>query len=137
MHYMLLVIADESKPPLPNPELTRLMLAYRDFTGDLVKSGRFRAGAPLQPSSRTTTVREEAGKRLVNDGPFADGKHQLAGYYLVECAHLDEAIAIAGRIPGVHLGEAIEIRPLVPAPDPSGAANVVSDSPDGVGCASA
>ena len=128
MQYMLLVIADESRPPLPNPELSRLMLAYRDFTEDLAKSGHFRAGAPLQPSSRTTTVREQGGKRLVKDGPFGEGKHQLAGYYLVECAHLDEAIAIAGRIPGVRHGEAIEIRPLVPTPDPGGAANVVSDS---------
>jgi hypothetical protein len=93
------------------------MQAYGAFTQDIIKSGHFRAAAQLQPTSKAATVREKSGKRLITGGPFAEAKEHLAGYYLVECEHLDEAIAIAGRIPGVRLGEAIEIRPLVPMPE--------------------
>jgi hypothetical protein len=117
MQYLLLIIADESKPMPPPAEMSKLMQAYTDFTQEIARGGQLRAGAPLQPSSKATTVREQGGKRQVTDGPFATGKNQLAGYYLVECEHLDQAIAIAGRIPGVRLGEAVEIRPLVPMPE--------------------
>jgi hypothetical protein len=116
MQYMLLIIADETKAPLPATELSKVVQAYQDFTADIVESGHFRAGAPLQPASRATTVREKNGQRLITDGPFAESREHLAGYYLVECEHLDEAIAIAGRIPCVRYGEAVEIRPLMPTP---------------------
>jgi len=97
MQYMLQIIADETKP-LPAPtELARLGHAYAEFTQGIVDSGHFRAGVRLQPTSEATTVREKNAKRIVTDGPSRDAKENLAGYYLVECAHLDEAIAIAAR----------------------------------------
>jgi len=117
MQYMLLIIADESRPLPPPAELSKLMQAYGQFTQELMRSGHHRAGAPLQTTASATTVREVGGKRQVTGGPFAAGRQQVAGYYLVECAHLDEAIAIAARIPGVRLGESVEIRPLVPLPE--------------------
>jgi hypothetical protein len=112
MQFMLMIIADETKP-LPSPaELKKLGEEYRDFTHDIVKSGQLRSAIRLRPSSRATTVR---GKKIA-DGPFSHAKEQPAGFFLVDCEHLDEAISIASRIPGVRLGEAIEIRPVVPLP---------------------
>jgi hypothetical protein len=97
MQYMPQIIADETKP-LPAPtELARLGHAYAEFTQSIVDSGHFRAGVRLQPTSEATTVREKNAKRIVTDGPFRDAKEHLAGYYLMECAHLDGAIAIAAR----------------------------------------
>jgi hypothetical protein len=116
MQYMLMIIADETRAPLPAGELSGLMQAYRAFTDGIMQSGHFRSGAPLLPSPRATTVREQGGRRVLTDGPFSDAKQHIAGYYVVECKDLDEAIAIAGRIPAVRIGEAIEIRPLVPMP---------------------
>jgi hypothetical protein len=117
MHYMLMIIADETRALPPAAELSKLAQDYREFTEEIARSGHLLAGVQLQPTSKATTVRQRGGKRLVTDGPFAQGKEHLAGYYLVECQHLDEAIAMAGRIPGVRLGEAVEIRPLVPMPE--------------------
>ena len=116
MQYMLSIIADETKPMPPTPALMKLMQGYKDFTDGLVQSGQLRGAVRLHPSAMATTVRETNGKRAITDGPAASGTEHLAGYFLVECAHLDEALAIAGRIPGVQLGEAIEIRPVVPNP---------------------
>lgn len=122
MQYLLMIIADESKPVPPTAELSELMRAYREFTESIAASGHLRGGAALQPSPSATTVREQGGRRLVSDGPFAGGQRHLAGYFLVECRHLDEAIAIAGRVPGLRLGEAVEVRPLAPLPEEAGAA---------------
>jgi hypothetical protein len=115
MQYMLMIHGDPNKwREMPEAQRAKVMDEYRVFTQDIVKSGHFRAGAQLQPPSTATTVREKNGKRLTTDGPFVEAKEQLGGYYLVECAHLDEAIAIAGRIPSVRVGDAVEIRPLAP-----------------------
>jgi hypothetical protein len=115
MQYMMLIYADETQwKKMPGDQLSRVMDEYREFTQGIVKSGHFRAGSQLQPTSTATTVREKNGKRLTTDGPFAESKEQLGGYYLLECKDLDEAVAIAGRIPGVRIGDIIEIRPLVP-----------------------
>jgi hypothetical protein len=115
MQYILMIYADPTKwREMPETKRSKLMDDYRAFMHDIVKSGHFRAGAQLQPASTATTVREKGGKRLTTDGPFVEAKEHLGGYYLVECEHLDEAIAIAGRIPGVRFGDAVEIRPLVP-----------------------
>jgi hypothetical protein len=116
MQYMLMIHADETKPLPTGDDLTKLINGYRDFTESIAKSGHLRAGERLHPSSSATTVREKNGKLLSTKGPVADAKTYLAGYYIVECATLDEATAIAGRIPGVRLGEAVEVRPLVPTP---------------------
>jgi hypothetical protein len=117
MQYLLMIIADESKPMPAGAELANLQRAYLAFTREVAQSGRLRGGAPLLPSRTATTVREQAGKRQVADGPHTDSKHQLAGFYLVECANLDEAIAIAGRVPALRQGESVEVRPLAPMPE--------------------
>jgi hypothetical protein len=111
----LLMIYDEEKAwaKLPADVRAKLSQDYAELTRDIVKSGHFRAGAQLQKVSTATTVREQGGKRLTTDGPFAETKEQLGGYYLVECKDLDEALAIAQRIPSVRVGGAVEVRPLV------------------------
>ena len=73
---------------------------------------RFRGGGQLHPTAAATTVRMRHGKLVCTDGPFAETKEQLGGYHLVECHDLDEAMAIAARIPTLHAGGAIEVRPV-------------------------
>ena len=85
---------------------------YRAFTESIVKSGNFKAGAPLQPSGSATTVRLRSGKVGTTDGPFAETREQLGGYYLIEAKDLDEACAIAARVPSARIGS-IEVRPVL------------------------
>jgi len=89
--------------------------AYGDFTQSIVKSGNMKAGDALQPTATATTVRVRDGKTLTTDGPFAETKEQLGGYYLVEAKDLDEATRLAARIPGARVGS-IEVRPVMPMP---------------------
>ncbi|MDP8999990.1 MAG: YciI family protein [Myxococcota bacterium] len=115
MQYIVLIYGDEEKWSKVTPEqMAKVMDEYREFTQGIVKSGHFRAGARLQSTSSATTLRERSGRRLMTDGPFAEAKEYLGGYYLLECEHLDEAIEIAGRIPGLRFGDALEIRPVMP-----------------------
>jgi len=115
VHYLLMIYDDEKTfAGMPEAKKTALMQEYRAFTRDIVKSGHFRAGAQLQPTSEGTTVRKRNGRHVITDGPFAETKEHLGGYYPVECKDLDEAIAIAGRIPSIRVGGSIEARPLVP-----------------------
>ncbi len=115
MQYIVLIYGDEEKwSKVPPEQMAKLMDEYREFTQGIVKSGHFCAGGRLQPTSSATILREKSGKRLMTDGPFAEAKEHLGGYYLLECEHLDEAIAIAGRIPGLRFGDALEIRPVMP-----------------------
>jgi hypothetical protein len=88
------------------------MQEYFDFTEDTKKSGVFVGGEALHPTSTATTVRLRDGKLTTTDGPFAETKEQLGGYYLLECKDLDEAIQWAARIPHSRIGS-IEIRPVV------------------------
>jgi hypothetical protein len=89
--------------------------AYGEFTASIIKSGHMRAGDALQPSSTATTVRVREGRTLSTDGPFAETKEQLGGYYLVEAKDLDEAIKLAARVPGAQFGS-IEVRPVMALP---------------------
>ncbi|MHB8494967.1 MAG: YciI family protein [Casimicrobiaceae bacterium] len=89
-----------------------MMQEYREVLDALVASDHYRAGGKLEPSATATTLRERDGKPVVTDGPFAETKEQLGGYHLVECRDLDEALAIARRIPTLPAGGAIEVRPL-------------------------
>ena len=100
---------------MPGAQKGKIMQEYDEFMQSIVKSGHLRASAKLQPTSMATTVREQHGQRMTTDGPFAETKEQLGGYHLVECQDLDEALAIAGRIPTLRVGGAIEVRPVVPA----------------------
>jgi hypothetical protein len=120
MQYMLLIYGDEEKwAKVPNDQLAKVMDEYREFTQRIVKSGHLRGGARLQATGSATTLREKHGKRLTTDGPYAEAKEYLGGYYLLECEHLNEALAIAGRIPGLRFGDAVEIRPVMPTPEAS------------------
>jgi hypothetical protein len=110
MQYMLLIYQDESRQPGAE-EMQKVLGEYMTFTQEIVKAGKFKAGDRLQPAATATTVRVRDGKRLTIDGPYAETKEQLGGYYLVEAANLDEAVAIAARIPGARFGS-IEVRPV-------------------------
>ncbi|MBV9996200.1 MAG: YciI family protein, partial [Caulobacteraceae bacterium] len=88
-----------------------MMAEYGAFTQDIVQKGQFKAGDRLRPTSTATTVRVRDGKVLTTDGPFAETREQLGGYYLVEAKDLDEAAGIAARIPGARMGS-IEVRPI-------------------------
>ncbi len=85
------------------------------FTNDIKASGHYRAGDALQPVSTATTVRIRNGKTTKTDGPFAETREQLGGYYLIEAKDLDEATAIAAKIPSAKLGS-IEVRPIIVFP---------------------
>jgi len=86
--------------------------AYRAYTKALADAGVMVGGAGLQPPPLATTIRLRDGKRQVQDGPFAETKEQLGGYYLVECENVDEAVEAASRIPSVSRGS-IEVRPIM------------------------
>lgn len=110
MQYMLLIYHNEKERLSPSDE-SKMMQDYMTFTQDIVKTGKFKAGDRLQPTASATTVKVRNGKTVTTDGPFAETKEQLGGYYLVEAKDLDEALAIAARIPGARHGS-IEVRPI-------------------------
>jgi hypothetical protein len=113
MQYLLLIYASEAESAAQDPTARGIMMAdYGAFTKAIVESGHFKAGDALQPTSTATTVQVREGKTLTTDGPFAETREQLGGYYLVEAKDLDEAIEIAARIPGAKMGS-IEIRPVM------------------------
>jgi hypothetical protein len=117
MQYLLLIYGDESKyADMNEADQGKVFGAYMEFTRSIRQSGNYIGGEALQPVSTATQVRKKAGKTLTTDGPFAETKEQLGGYYLVECKDLDEALAIAGRIPELDYGGVIEVRPIMPTP---------------------
>ena len=112
MQYLLMIYQNEAEYAKYPDALNGKMLAeYGAFTQSIVQSGHFKAGDRLQPTSTATTVRVRDGKTLTTDGPFAETREQLGGYYIVEAKDLDAAIAIAARIPSAWLGS-IEVRPI-------------------------
>jgi len=113
MQYLLLIYAEEGKDPQPGtPAGEAFMNAYWKFT-DEVKADNLMLGSnALQPVSTATTVRVRDGKTETTDGPFAETKEQLGGYYLLDCKDLDEAIRYAARIPSAAHGS-VEIRPVM------------------------
>jgi hypothetical protein len=114
MQYMLLIYSDEKKiAALPPEELGKLTSEFNAFTKSIIDSKNFKAGDRLHPTSAATTVRVREGKTLTTHGPFAETREQLGGYYLVEAKDLDEATAMAARIPGGRHGS-IEVRPVFP-----------------------
>jgi hypothetical protein len=113
MRYMMLVYLDEKA--LNEKEREDCYHESVGLTHDLKAQGKYLAAAPLQPVATATSLRVRDGRRLVTDGPFAETREQLGGYYLVEARDLDEALAIAERIPGAKWGT-VEVRPLVELP---------------------
>jgi hypothetical protein len=113
MQYLLLIYDPESAwTTMPEGDRNAMFGEYMGFTADLKKSGHFRAGDALKPTHTATTVRVRDGKTTTTDGPFAETREQLGGYYLIEAKDLDEATAIAARIPSARIGS-IEIRPIM------------------------
>jgi hypothetical protein len=114
MQYLLLIYSNEAEMAGRTASAIASMTAeYTEFTKGIVQSGHFKAGDRLRPTSAATTVRLRNGQLAVTDGPFAETREQLGGYYFVEAKNLDEATAIAARIPGAKHGS-IEVRPIWP-----------------------
>jgi len=113
MKYLLLIYADErAYETLSEDERHELYAAYDVLMKDLAEKGQSLAGDELAPTSTATTVQVRNGERLITDGPFAETKEQLGGYFLVDVPDLDAAIDIAARFPSVHAGS-IEVRPVM------------------------
>jgi hypothetical protein len=114
MEYMILIYADENAyARVGEAQLKAMYADYRTYTQELMKAGVMRTGSELKPTSTATTVRLRGGKVLSTDGPFAETKEQLGGYYLIDVANLDEAVKWAGKCPGAKTGS-VEVRPLAP-----------------------
>jgi hypothetical protein len=110
MKYLLLIYAEEQT--LTDAERQHCYDESTKLTHDLNREGRFLAAAPLHPVATATSVRVRDGKRLITDGPFAETHEQLGGYFLINADDLDQAIAIAARIPGARRGT-VEVRPVI------------------------
>jgi hypothetical protein len=112
MQYLLMIYTNEREmAALGEAALTALSEEYAQFTKSIVQAGNFKAGDRLRPAPTASTVRVRNGKPVITDGPFAETREQLGGYYLVEAKNLDEALALAARIPGARHGS-IEVRPI-------------------------
>ena len=111
MRYLLLIYNAEPTSEIPAEAMAAEMAAYGQFTQWTRDQGRYLGGEALQPASTATTVRVQAGRTVTTDGPFAETKEALGGYYLIEAPDLDAAIDCAARIPGATHGS-IEVRPI-------------------------
>ncbi len=112
MRYLLLIYGDESRlAAMSKEELQADMQNWIEYTTAIMESGASPAGEALQPTTTATSVRDDNGTPLVTDGPFAETREQLGGYYLLDVENLDEAIKWAHRCPGVKYGT-IELRPI-------------------------
>jgi hypothetical protein len=120
MRYLLLIYSTEPTEAVPADLMANEQAGYNAFTAAIRETGQFEAGEALQPTSTATTVRVENGRTITTDGPFAETKEQLGGFYLVDCRDIDEAIELAARIPGATHGS-IEIRPIFDLPSGSSA----------------
>lgn len=113
MRYMLLIYSRE-EPSVTNEDLAEVAAKHASLLAETARRGVLRAADPLAPSTTATTVRIEDGKVLVTDGPFAETKEQLAGYYILDCHDLDEALEWAAKIPTSCQGAPgyVEVRPI-------------------------
>jgi hypothetical protein len=108
MRYLILIYENEANTPTDEAEMAK----WFAYTERLKAAGVLRGGEALQPTSTATTVRQKNGKVISTDGPFAETKEQLGGFYMIECKDLDEAIKWAGQIPSVGRGS-VEVRPIM------------------------
>jgi hypothetical protein len=118
MRYMLLIYDDEARwQSLSDEERGAVMEQYFAYTGELQERGAYVDGSALQPTATATTVRVDGGETMTTDGPFAETKEQLGGYYLVDVESLDEAIEWGAKIPSAARGlGSVEVRPLLEIP---------------------
>jgi len=113
MKYMLLIYMEEGA--MNAAEREHCYGESTQLAHDLKSNGQYLAASPLHPTSTATSIRVRDGKRLVTDGPFAETREHLGGYFLIEAKDLDGAIGIAARIPGARVGT-VEIRPVIEIP---------------------
>ena len=111
MKYLCLISAQTMMEGMPPADAAKHFDEYRDFTNDIRASGHFLACNRLQPPDTATTIRVRDGKVLTTDGPYAETKEQLGGFYLIQARDMTEAVQIAARIPGARFG-CVEIRPV-------------------------
>jgi hypothetical protein len=120
MKYLLMIYENESDwEAILEDEKGKIYQEYMDYATRIRKNGNYVAGEALQPVSTATTVRVKNGKTLTTDGPFAETREQLGGFFMVEARDLDEAIKLAAGIPAARTGS-IEVRPILPTPTPEG-----------------
>lgn len=116
MRYMLLIYSDpQGRAELAPQDQATMMSEYFAFTQSIIDSGELVAGDPLEGIDTATTVRLRDGKRVTTDGPFAETREHLGGYYLVDCTDLDRALELAARIPDARMGS-VEVRPVMEIP---------------------
>lgn len=119
MKYLCLIYAEEANASkVSQSEMRQVMADYDVFTKDIVQKGQYVAGEALQFTNTATTVRVREGKVLTTDGPFAETKEQLGGFYMIDATDLNEALQIASRIPGARWGS-VEVRPVMVFPKPT------------------
>lgn len=116
MRYAILIYDAETANPSPEPPdpavFGEVMAAYNAYTEMLRQRGAYLGGEALQPVTTATTIRRKDGDRLTTDGPFAETKEGLGGFYLIEAKDLDEALELAGKLPAIEYGASIEVRPI-------------------------
>ena len=113
MEYAMLIYTDEAQESKMGPDdMQKMMGGYKAFTEGVIAGGQYVTGRPLQPTQTATTVHVEGGETLTTDGPFAETKEQLGGFYILKCKDLDEAISLAAKIPGAAAGR-VEVRPIM------------------------
>ncbi len=117
MKYALLIYGDESEAPAPDsPEAMAVMKSYYDFTNAINEQGINRGGEALDSVQTATCVRVRDGQTMTTDGPYAETKEQLGGFYLIDVDDLDAALEVAARLPGSHHGT-VEVRPVWEVPE--------------------
>ncbi len=117
MKYMLMIYDhEEAVQAMSEQEMGLNMERWFAFDADARKITTILDGAPLQPTATATTVRESGGKPIVSDGPFAETKEQLGGFYLIDAKDLDEAMSVASKMPHLALGGSVEVRPVMDLP---------------------
>ena len=113
MRYLCLIYDDEqTMNAMPKGEADAFMGEYHAFTDSVRRSGHYLAGDALQPVQAATTLRQRGGRLTTTDGPFAETKEQLGGFFLIEARDLNEALQVAARIPSVRTGS-VEVRPIL------------------------
>ena len=113
MQYLLSIYGDEKQlEAIPENQMGEFMAGWAKFDEELRSSVKVLAGDALEPTSTATTVRYQDGAPVTSDGPFAETKEQLGGYYLIDVDNLDEAIKVAGTIPNLPMGGSVEVRPV-------------------------
>jgi hypothetical protein len=113
--YLLLIAGNEQKlnsNDLPEADVTKRGQEWASYTQELVAANKIRGGERLRPIASATTVRQQNGQRLISDGPFAETKEQLGGFYLIDANDLDEAVDWASKMPHLADGGSVEIRPV-------------------------